>query len=310
MKLRLRHALAAAALALLAACGGGGTQVDPFAPQRLIVFGDEQSLLTPDGRRYAVNGLRDNAGQIQLDCSANPIWVQTVGNAWGLVLAACNPSGRTVNSLQYAELGATVAGVRRQIDRHFSGGAVTRTDLITVFAGMHDIVELYSQFPAQSIAQLRAQAAERGRQLADQVNRLANANGRVVVLTLPSVGSTPFAIIERNSRPDTNRQDLLNDLSNEFNRALRLNLINDGRLIGLVLADEIIDARVRFPSIDSLTNVTEGACSTALPDCTSTTMVLNADPDSWLWADSLRLGARAHRALANDALTRISRVPF
>jgi outer membrane lipase/esterase len=310
MKFRPRHALAAAALALLAACGGGGSQVDPFEPQRMIVFGDEQSLLTPDGRRYAVNGLADNNGQRVIDCTANPIWVQTVGNAWGLVLAACNPSGRTVNSLQYAESGATVARVRRQIDQHFSGGSVTRTDLITLYAGLHDIVELYAQFPAQSVAQLKAQAAERGRQLADQANRLASANGRVLVLTLPSVGNTPFAIIERNSRPDINRQDLLNDLSGEFNRALRLNLVNDGRLIGLVLADELIDARVRFPGIDGLSNVTEGACSTALPDCTVTTLNLNADPETWLWADSLRLGARAHRAMANDALSRIARVPF
>ena len=309
MKFRPRHALAAAAFALLAACGGGGSQVDPFEPRRLIVFGDENSLLTPDGRRYSVNGLGTLAGQAVVDCNANPIWIQSIAARINATLAACNPSGRTVNSLQYAELGATVAQVRRQIDQHFAGGGVSRSDLITLYAGLHDIVELYAQFPAQSAAQLRALAGERGRQLAEQANLLASRGGRVLVLTLPNVGETPFAVQERISRPDVNRQQLLRDLSNEFNRQLRLTLVNDGRLIGLVLADERVDQMVEFAGGFQLSNVTEAACAVAVPNCSTATFVLNADA-SWMWADSLRPGPRVHEQIAQIANDRLNVVPF
>ena len=185
MKFSPRHAAAAAVLALLAACGGGGSQVDPFEPRRLLAFGDENSLLTTDGRRYAINAVNQINGQQVVDCAANPIWLQTLADGFGLVLAACNPSNRTPTSTIYARPSARVADVRAQIDQHFSGGTVGPRDLITVFAGLHDILELYTQFPAQAQTQLLAAAGARGRELAQQVNRLANANGRIIVLTVP-----------------------------------------------------------------------------------------------------------------------------
>ena len=310
MKFSPRQAAAALALAFLAACGGGGSTVDPFVPKRLIVFGDEQSLLTPDGKRYAVNAAQTVNGVNIADCSANPIWIQTVASGFDLVLAACNNSARPVNSLQYAQLGAKVSGVRAQIDQHFSSGSVGPTDLITVLAGLHDILELYTQYPALGEPQLLAAAGERGRALAQQVNRLASANGRILVLTIPNVGKTPFAVIERATRTDTNRATLLSNLTNEFNRQLRLNLIDDGRLIGLVLADELLDAFAEFPSSFGLNNVTQAACAEALPNCNTETLVLGATSTTWLWADNLRFGTSAHAQIGNSALQRAARNPF
>lgn len=305
-----RQAAAALALALLAACGGGGTTVDPFVPKRMIVFGDEHSLLTPDGKRYAVNAVQTVNGVTFADCAANPIWIQTVAAGFNIVLAACNNSARPANSLQYAQVGAKVAQVRTQIDQHLASGSVGPTDLITVLAGLHDILELYTQYPALGEPQLLAAAGERGRALAQQVNRLANANGRVLVLTLPNVGNTPFAVIERATRTDTNRAALLRNLSGEFNRQLRLNLIDDGRLIGLVLADELVDAFVEFPSSFGLSNVTQGACAETLPNCTTDTLLPGASATTWLWADNLRFGSSAHTQIGNSALTRAARNPF
>ena len=310
MKFNPRHALAAAALVLLAACGGGGSQVDPFEPRRLIVFGDEHSMLTADGRNYSVNGLKLQAGQTVVDCEANPIWVQTLANGFGLVLAGCNTNSKVVNSLLYAQPGATVERVRAQIDQHFTGGGVNSRDLITVFAGAHDILELYAQFPAQTASQLKAQAGERGRQLAEQANRLARANGRVLVLTIPSIGLTPLAYIEKAARNDTDRQELLNELSAAFNRELRLTLINDGRLIGLVLADELADGFVKFPSGTGLADVRQAACAVAVPDCTVSTLVVNANAGTWMWADEIRFGPRLHAQIGTSALTRAARNPF
>ena len=43
-------ALAAAAVALLLAACGGGDQVEQFRAGRVIAFGDENSVITADGR--------------------------------------------------------------------------------------------------------------------------------------------------------------------------------------------------------------------------------------------------------------------
>ena len=40
---------------LLASCGGGTSTQDRFLPSRLVVFGDEQSLLRSDGAKFSVN---------------------------------------------------------------------------------------------------------------------------------------------------------------------------------------------------------------------------------------------------------------
>ena len=310
MKFSPRHAATAAVLALLAACGGGGTQVDPFEPRRLLAFGDENSLLTPNGKRYGVNALKTENGQQVLDCEANPIWLQTLANNFGFVLAACNQSNRTVNSTIYAQLGSKVADVRGQIDQHLTSSTFNSRDLVTLFAGLHDILELYTQFPALAEPQLLAAAGARGKALADQANRIANANGRVIVLTLPGIGITPFGLTEKATRPDTDRALLLRNLTNEFNRQLRLNLINDGRLIGLVLADEQVDSMAEFPAAYSLVNATRAACTVALPDCTSATLAPDATATGWLWADQLHLGPVGHQFIGNAAATRAARNPF
>ncbi|MGI9153921.1 MAG: hypothetical protein ACR2IY_08615, partial [Rubrivivax sp.] len=71
----VRHALMAAAacvLALgLASCGGGTSQVETFAPLRLITLGDEMSAFTADGRKYAVNALA--ADGTTPDCKTLPL---------------------------------------------------------------------------------------------------------------------------------------------------------------------------------------------------------------------------------------------
>ncbi|MFX8176338.1 hypothetical protein ABTL07_19935, partial [Acinetobacter baumannii] len=71
-------------------------------------------------------------------------------------------------------------------------------------------------------------------------NRIANANGRVLVATIFDVGLTPFGQNEKQQQTDIDRAIFLDDLSAAFNTAMRLKLINDGRRIGLVLVDETV----------------------------------------------------------------------
>ena len=101
-----RNALLAGAVVLaLAACGGGTTQFEPFAPDRYVAFGDESSLLTADGRKYSVNAL--NTAEA-VDCTTEPLWVQAVANQYGFKFAECNPDGVTPKAVLRSALGLSL----------------------------------------------------------------------------------------------------------------------------------------------------------------------------------------------------------
>ncbi|UDF37039.1 UNVERIFIED_ORG: hypothetical protein LHJ69_08230 [Shinella sp. XGS7] len=310
MKFLKQGALALAAAAVLTACGGGGGQIEPFKPKSIKAFGDETSVITSAGRKYTVNATDAND---VLVCSSNPIWIQALAGSFGLVFAECNPNNVTPPSGKiYAAAGAKVADVKAQVDAAFNAGGFSSTDLVSMLAGANDVLELYAQYPQQGLDALKAQAGQRGRDLADQVNRIANAGGRVIVATLPDLGLTPFAIKERQSKPDTDRAKLLTELITEFNNQLRLNILNDGRLIGLVLADEMSQAIVRFPSAFGYSNVTEAVClDSSLPlQCTSKTLVTGGSADSYLWASSVLLSPAGQGRLGLLAQTRALNNPF
>lgn len=307
---QLRSGLTAVALALLAACGGGKGQIEPFAPTRLVSFGDEHSLLTADGKRYGVNALKSGTTTGEIDCTGNPIWVQSLTSHFGLVLAQCNPDNKPVTAFLRGSVGAKVADVKTQIDQQLASGSVGPKDLLVIQAGFYDVVEAYQQYPARSEAELTGLLQQRGRALAEQVNRLANANGRVLVLTAMDPGLTPAGLAEKASKTDTDRAALLTRLTQAFNVAMRLALIEDGRLIGLVLADETITTAVRFPGPFGYTDVTQAACSVALPNCSTATLRSEVGSNVWLWADNLHLGAAGQTLLGNAALSRAVNNPF
>ena len=104
---RARHVLLCiGALAALAACGGGTSQFTPFAPARLFAFGDETSVLTPEGRNYAVNGVNLDGS---IDCKGNPIWVQAVAALYNFAFVECNPTGQAATQARmFAVVGAMV----------------------------------------------------------------------------------------------------------------------------------------------------------------------------------------------------------
>ena len=86
-------------LGLLASCGGGTDQVDPFEPTRYMAFGDAMSVITPEGLKYTVNAVGSDG--ITPDCSISTssqpslLWTQILGNTFNFAFKECNPSGRT-----------------------------------------------------------------------------------------------------------------------------------------------------------------------------------------------------------------------
>jgi hypothetical protein len=309
-----RSWLAIAGLAALTACGGGTQQIEPFAPTRIIALGDESSVITSEGKKYTVNALDATTGLLL--CASNPIWIQDLATTFGLVFPQCNPSNvATTQGLMYATAGAKVADLKVTIDKHFATSTFGPKDLVTILVGSNDVFELFAQYPTQSRDTVLAAVRARGTTLGQQINRIANSNGRVIVSTLPDLGLTPLAQVKRTDETDTARSDrisLLSKLSEEFNVAMRLEIINDGRLIGLVLADETTQAIARYPSAFGYANVVDPVCLTtvAVQDCTSKTLVTDGSGDTWLWATDRLLSPAGQQRLGLLAVTRARNNPF
>lgn len=307
-------AIAAVALGLLAGCGGGTTQVDRFQPERLLVFGDELSVITSDGRKYTTNTVDDN-GVYQ--CKSSPIWVQYLATQYGMVFAECNPDiiGNP-QARMLAVAGANADGLVEQVRNFSSGDSVRPTDLATVLVGMNDVLEAYAAYPTEDEALLVARVQAAGRRVAAQVNELAASGARVLISTMPDMGLTPFAAKQDAEFGDT-RSRLLSRLSVEFNTELRLNVVNDGSKLGLVLADDLVRSMVRVPGAFGLRNVNTAVCqdTAPLPDCSNQTLISGDDSvapsgANYLWADSYRPTVVLHTSLGQQAVRRALSNPF
>lgn len=298
------------ASALLAACGGGGQQVASFSPNRVIAFGDELSVINADGSKYTINALVTGS-TTQLECAAAPIWIQLVAASYGLSFPQCPGFATDPQSRIYAAEGATVADVATQIDTLVVNGGFTTNDLVTVLAGANDVVAQFRQYPTVGEDQLAANLTAAGNALAEQVNRLAGYGARVLIVTIPDMGLTPFAGDRSVGSTDGNPA-LLTRLSTKFNDALLVGILNDGHKIGLIQFDEYlksVDTAARNGR-GSLNNTSLAACSVALPKCTTNTLVPDAVNSVWLWADSRRLAPSGQSALGSLASSRARSNPF
>ena len=306
-----RAALLAAA-GLLASCGGG-EQVQSFFATRVIAFGDEFSVINANGSKYTVNALLSGSSTA-FDCAANPIWIQTLAAAYGLVFPQCAGTTPDPASRIYAANGAMVADLSAQIDQQLNlGGGFVATDLVTVFAGANDIVAQFQQYPAVGEDQLTANLTVAAAALADQVNRLAGFGAKVLIVTVPDMGLTPFAGDRSVGSTDGN-PPLLTRLSTKFNDALLSNLLNDGHKIGLVQLDQYLKsvdtAAISGASGAPFSNTTQAACTVALPNCSTNPLVSDAVGATWLWADNRHLGAGGQASLGSLAQSRAQNNPF
>jgi len=293
-------------LAWLASCGGGTQQIEPFQARRVIFIGDETVGLLPDGRRYGINFINADGN---FDCAQLPIWSQQLATNFGFTTDNC---GGGVFAVTRAAANAKAADVEGQISAQFAASGVTPKDLFVVMVGMNDIIELYETFtgdrscdtgvrdpaPGTLMAELQA----RGRLVAAQVNRVIEADGRLIVSTVHDLGYTPYAIAAGQSA-------LLSCMTAVFNARVRVDSIQDGRFWGLVLADDDTLAIVRNPSTIGVTNVTDVACTVAPPACTTSTLV-NPLATTYLWASDRHFGPLMHNQLAGEAITRARNNPF
>jgi hypothetical protein len=311
----VRRAATVLGAALLLASCGGGEQVTKFTPDRVLAFGDETSIIKTGGLKYTINFISSATATPPntLDCTQHPVWVQVVANAYSVPFPECQGTFTSAPSRILASENATVADVSTQVDTFAQSGAFAANDLVTILVGQHDIWSIYQSTLTGGVStdQAVAQAEQAGGNLASVVNRVAQAGAKVLISTVPNQNLTP------DGRADTTGRLL--QLSQRFNAKLRTGLINDGRMIGLVLFDESVTAIVNSGSY----NTTDKACNDAtvgnLLTCTTNTLrtitdstgtAVTASPATWLWADGTHISPLGHTNLGSLAFTRAANNPF
>lgn len=313
----MRVTLASVAVALLASCGGGD-QIEKFIPNRIIVFGDEASLIVPDpafpndGRKYTVNGVERASDGTTLatptvrDCTRNPIWVQVLANDYGYQFAECLTTATTARALMRAQANSTVLMMRAQIDASLA--SFNDKDLVTIMVGTHDVLAA----AALATPELAIAAAElAGTRVGEEVIRVTDRGARVIVSTIPDVSTTPAGRLSA-------QVTLLQTLTARFNARLRVKLQDvrgGGHSAGLVLGDELVLVVQRSPASYGIANIVDAACVNALPDCDETDALLvpaartNRASD-FLWAGPYQLGANVQARLGSAAVYRARNNPF
>jgi outer membrane lipase/esterase len=296
-------------LAWLTSCGGGTTQIEPFVAQRVIFIGDETVGLLPDGRRYGINVL--NAIGL-FDCAQFPIWTQQIASSFGFTTDFC---GGGAFGVTRATPGAKAADIEGQISAQIAASGVGPKDLFIVMVGMNDVIELYEQFPGPKTCSdnntvdtpLESELARRGSLVGAQVNRVINADGRLIVSTVHDIGHKPYARAKEAITPG--QMNLLTCMTAVFNARVRVEPIQDGRFWGLVLADDDTIAVTRNPGSFGVNNITDVACTVAPPDCTTATLV-SPEATNYLWATDRVFGPVFHNQLAAQAIARARNNPF
>jgi outer membrane lipase/esterase len=306
-----------AAALLLGACGEG-TQKETFQAKRLVVFGDEASLIKPDGSKYTVNGIDPTTQAV--NCSYNPLWVQVVASHYGVVFQECNPSKVPTTSRMQASYGAKAADVAAQVDAVVASGGLSGGDLATVMVGVHDVLAQYETVPRPTEAAMLAAVEQAGTQTGDSVLRLVNLGAKVLISTMPDLSQTPLG---RQATPLDSA--LLHQLSARFNDKLLVrldDLANGGGRSGalLMLNDQVNFFVTNANNQFGLTNVVDSACVAPAGSITPmldanlptacTTANANAAAATWLWAGRVQFSGYGHSQVGQTAVRRLTTNPL
>ncbi|OYT89430.1 MAG: hypothetical protein CFE46_03175 [Burkholderiales bacterium PBB6] len=305
---------------LLASCGGSTSQLDAFSPSRLVVLGDETSLLRTDGAKYSVNAIdtadADADGNVtEVLCSSKLIWVQSLANYFGLVFDGCksSTSTATATALNQAAYGAGVAETEAQLkafNDNIAHDSLGDKDLVTVLVGLHDIRNVYLDGNYATEAQRSAEIAARAKRVAAMVNSIVSKGSKVLVSTAPDIGLSPWAL----GLGSSEAAEISRHVST-FNTNLRLGLENDGSKIGLLLFDDLVRAAVSLPGTYGFSDVSSLACvdghrETLLYTCTTATLAATGADTAYLWADGFHVGSTMQSYLGSQAVTRATNNPF
>lgn len=356
--MRVRNLLGVVTLAVLVACGGGGSD-ESF--ETVVSFGDSLSdvgsyrtpgIASLGGGQYTVNGapigpiaainwseLLAEALELPAPCAART-GLESSGPLAGMAAAVTDHAGCT----SYAQGGARVSHpvgpwnkallalgspsgylgqltepVSAQVSNHLqrSGGRFDAREFVTVWAGANDLFMQLFQLQAAiaggadpaPAAQAAVQAmATAGAELAAAVKDQMVDKGarRVLVLTLPDIGLTPFAA----GQPEPTRA-LMTTMAAAFNAALTGALTGDPKILLVDVFTASQDQHAQ-PADWGLSNTSSPACDAskmAIPSalvCSSPGTLVAGNSANYLYADDVHPTPYGHlliAALAYEAMT-------
>ncbi len=187
-------------------------------------------------------------------------------------------------------LGQLTYPVTTQIDNFLAAtGGFDRKDLVTVLAGGNDLFIEVAAVPAsQSAADAVTHMATAGTELAGYVQNKILANGarHVVVVNLPDVSLTPYAVSQ-----GAGAQALVLSMVQAFNNALSAGLAGLGDRVLLVDAFTQSQDQYAHPADYGLTNVSTPACdlTNSRGQATTAAVLLAAVPSALLCSTATTL---------------------
>ena len=294
----LRNA-AVAALAV-AAAGAFASAASAQSYGRLVVFGDS---LSDNGNLYAVTGGTTplSPPYFQGRFSNGPVFTELLGFNAGRYTAGAPVTG----SVNYAFGGARTdsaanpPGMRNQLLAYTGGGGTFGSnDLVSVLGGANNIFQAFPAAagnPLTAQATMQAVATGAAADINFIVNSVAGAGaGTILVTNLPRMGITPgFSA----GSIGASGSALADFSGTTFNSALVAGLFgvaaaNPNSNIILMDLYKISDPLAGNPGLFGLTNAST-ACFNGVTVC--------ADPDSYLYWDSVHPTAAGHRLIAQLA---------
>ena len=181
----LKALCAVVAAALLSACGGASSTVDPFRPTRVIAFGDGFSYVDANG--YGLSTVR--TGEVD-----NTVAGRIAARVGIPVKAIASNALAATGGFSYASATARVADVDGQITAFLNtaGGVVAKQDLIIITVGNWDVYDAVMNGASVDTATTN---------LVTSIGRLVSAGAEhVVVMPAINMARTPWALTAPNSK--------------------------------------------------------------------------------------------------------------
>lgn len=244
-------------VALISCGGGGGTTVSPFAPTKVIGFGDSLSVVTP-GSRYTVNA---SDGQIMT-------FVEQIVSSYGLnytdtavFTSYAVGNARVAITATFA---ASAKTLKNQVAEYLASHSVGNQDMFVLSGGLSDIIDEYQQYVAagssvgaESTMNANLQAAATA--YYNAVRSLLDAGAKRVIVVPPyNLIRSPWA------KEQTDSGAKLQALSRLFNDELLVKFNGtSGNLVVWAPMESSFDSISLNPSSYGLTDVSTPICSTA-----------------------------------------------
>ncbi|WGM30859.1 SGNH/GDSL hydrolase family protein [Brevundimonas sp. NIBR11] len=301
---RYLRGAALAALTFAAACAATGASAQTY--NRLVVFGDS---LSDNGNLYLASGRTQPVSPpyFQGRFSNGPVFTELLGfnavNFNGAVTGSINLAyggSRTDNSIAFPP------GMRQQLTTYVGrGGAFGAGDLVSVLGGANNIFQGLNAFavlpPASQsnpTAYMNPILSAAVSDINFMVNDIASRGaGTILVTNLPRLGITP----QFSSGAGAALGPLADYSGSTFNSSLQAAMLTTAAArpnTNIILFDiaKVSDVLAANPGRFGLSNVTQ-TCLVGATAC--------ANPDSYLYWDSVHPTAAGHRlfaSLANDYL--------